>query len=112
MTSLKRRILVLGLLGVGMTGAFYAGVASAADDRLNTADAAIQQAIVLLKAAQNPGRTPPFGGHRAAAIAALQTARKQIQKAKEYADKPPPSKPGKGDKDDKNHGKHKGEHHH
>jgi hypothetical protein len=108
MTKLKRRALVGALLSVGLAGAFYAGVAYAADQRLDTADAAIQQAIILLKAAQNPGRTPPFGGHRAAAIKDLEKARAQIKKAKEYADKPPPTKPGKGatGKHDKHHGNH------
>ena len=111
MKDLKRRVMISGLLGIGLAGAFYAGVAYAADQRLDEADSAIQQAIILLKAAKNEGRTPPFGGHREAAIKDLEHARAQIKKAKQFADNPPP-KPGKhGDNDNDGKGKGKDKHH-
>src|SRR5688572_5055921 len=103
MTGMKRRALMVGLVG----GLFYVGVASAADPRLDQADAAIEKAIVLLKAAQGNGN-PPFGGHRNNAVNHLEKARSEIAKAKAFADKPPPKpeKPGK-DKEKGNRGKHK-----
>lgn len=105
MHRFTRRI-AFGLVTAGaLTGAFYAGVAYAADQRLDLADDSVENAIALLKAAQNPSaKNPkvPFGGHRAAAIKHLEHARKQIAKAKAFADKPPPPAGGKG------HGKDKG----
>jgi len=86
--GLKRRGLLVSVVGLGMAGAFYAGVAYAADQRLADADAAVEKAILLLKAAENPGVTPPFGGHREKAIDHLEKARVQIKKAQAYADDP------------------------
>jgi hypothetical protein len=78
-----------------------AGVAYAADARLDQADAAVQKAIGLLEASENAGVEPPFGGHRKKAVHDLQQARKQIELAKKYADNPDKKKgKGKGKKDD------------
>lgn len=93
MHGLKRRGLLVGLVGFGLAGAFYAGVAFAADSRLDDADAACEKAIALLQAAENPGVKPPFGGHRESAIDHLKKARKEIGKAKKYADSHPPPAP-------------------
>ncbi|MBX3128247.1 MAG: hypothetical protein KF718_16100 [Polyangiaceae bacterium] len=83
----------VALLGTLLAGSFYAGAAYAADPRLDQADANVEKAIVLLEAAENPGVNPPFGGHRKVAVASLKLARKQIAKAKQYADNPPKPKP-------------------
>jgi hypothetical protein len=85
--SLKRLALSLGATGL-LVASFYAGVAHAADPRLDLADDSIEKAILLLKAAQDPNATPPFGGHREKAIAHLERARKEIAAAKVYADNP------------------------
>ena len=71
-----------------LAGAFYAGVAYAADPRLDQANDNITKAIALLRAAENPGVKPPFGGHRERAIDNLERAQREIEKAKRYADKP------------------------
>jgi hypothetical protein len=111
MKAVQRYGLVAGLSGLVLAGAFYAGVAYAADARLEEADGAVEKAIALLDAAQNPGKNPPFGGHRAKAIALLKQARKEIEKAQKFADKPDkPNKPnqgGGGNHDHHNHGKKK-----
>ena len=96
MLRVRRHVLVACL--AGMIPAFFAGSALAADPRLDEADAAVQKAIALLEAAQNPGVDPPFGGHRKKAIHDLQKAREQIQKAKQFADNPK-NKPKDKDKD-------------
>ena len=88
MKLFKRRSLVVGLTGIALAGAFYAGVAYAADPRLDDADAAVEKAVVLLKAAENPGVKLPFGGHRNEGHRHLTKARKEIAKAKTYADNP------------------------
>ena len=79
-----------------LAGTFYAGVAYAADPRLDQAADNVTKAIALLEAAQNPDPKKEFGGHRVRAIASLKRALASIQKAKEYADRP--SKPGRGHK--------------
>jgi hypothetical protein len=71
-----------------LAAAFYAGAAYAADPRFDQANDNITKAIALLKAAENPGVRPPFGGHREKAIDALERAQKEIEKAKRYADDP------------------------
>ncbi len=94
MQSVKRRVLTMGLVGAGLAGAFYAGLAFAADQNLADADNNVEKAIALLQAAQNPGVNPPFGTHRGKAILALKAARKEIKKAQDYQDNPPaPKKP-------------------
>lgn len=58
------------------------------DPRLDLADANVEKAIALLKAAQNPvAKNParPFGGHRTKAIALLERAREEIAAAKAFA---------------------------
>src|SRR5689334_20213486 len=97
MMSVQRRLFTGFFVCATAAAAFYAGVAYAADSRLDEADAAIQKAIGLLEAAQNPGVTPPFGGHREKAIKDLKQARTQIEKSRQYADNPPKPK-GKGKK--------------
>lgn len=118
MHHITRRLLV-GIVAAGaLTGAFYAGQAYAADQRLDLADQQIVTAINLLKAAQNPNaKNPkvPFGGHRAIAVKLLEQARKQIEKSKQFADKPPappkPPKPPKKGHHGHGHGKGKGHKH-
>lgn len=56
------------------------------DTRLDDADAAIEKAIVLLEASQNPGVKKPFGGHVEKAIKDLVNAREEIAAAAAYAD--------------------------
>jgi hypothetical protein len=56
------------------------------DSRLDDADAAIEKAIVLLEASQNPGVKKPFGGHVEKAIRDLLNAREEIAAAAAYAD--------------------------
>lgn len=92
MLSWKRNALVVGMLGAGVAGAFYAGVAYAADQNLADADNAALKAIAFLEAASNPGKNPPFGGHRAKAIAHLKKARAEIKKSQQFQDNPPPPK--------------------
>lgn len=86
-----RRQILVPLLA-GMVAMLHVGFAQAADPRLDEADAAVQKAIALLQAAQNPGTHPEFAGHRKKAIQDLEKARTQIAKAKAFADKPKPSK--------------------
>jgi hypothetical protein len=117
MMAVRRYALVAGLSSLGLAAAFYAGIAYAADPQLEQADGAAEKAIALLEAAQNPGNNPPFGGHRAKAVQLIKQARKEIEKAQKFADKPPkpdkPNHPGGGGKHkdhdhDHNHGKDKG----
>lgn len=75
---------------LALAGAFYAGIAYAADPRLDQANDNIIKAIALLEAAENPNGNHNFHGHRAKAIQDLKSAQKQIEKAKEWADKSPP----------------------
>jgi hypothetical protein len=78
-------------IAVGLAGAFYAGVAYAADPRLDEAIANCTKAIALLEAATNEGaRKNDFHGHRRAAIREVRDAIKEIEKAKTYDDKTPP----------------------
>jgi hypothetical protein len=102
--GLKRHFLVAAMAALVTT--LGAGAASAADPRLDEADAAVQKAIGLLEAAQNPGVTPAFGGHRRKAIQDLKKARAQIAKAKQFADNPKNKPKEKANKDkDKSKGK-------
>ncbi len=95
MKRVSRGSLTAAAASLVAAGAFWAGYAVAADARLDQADANAEKAIALLKAAENEGVRPPFGGHRAKAIMHLKAARKQIRKAKRYADNPKkkPKKP-------------------
>ena len=109
MNGVRRYGLVAGVTALGLAGAFYAGVAYASDPQLEQADGMLEKAVALLDAAQNPGQNPPFGGHRAKAIALVKQARKEIEKAQKFADKPPPN-----DKDKKHPpgGQHDHDHDH
>ena len=99
--GVRRGVLVACVACAVSAGAFFAGMAYAADARLDQADQAVQKAIALLQAAENPNVEPPFGGHRKNAIHDLEKARKQIELAKKYADNPDKKKnKGKGKKDD------------
>jgi hypothetical protein len=101
-----RRAVVGVTTAAVLAGAFYAGVAYAADPRLDQANDNIIKAIALLEAAENPDPKKEFGGHRKKAIELLRRAQSEVQKAKEFADRPPRDK----DKD-KDKGKGKGGHH-
>lgn len=66
-------------------------IALAADGRFDLADAHVEKAIALVKAAQNPtAKDPkrPFGGHDTKAVSHLERARQEIAAAKAYADDP------------------------
>jgi hypothetical protein len=82
----KRAALSLAL-GLGIAGSFYAGVAYAADARLDSANAHIIKADARLMAASNPNHRP-FGGHRSRAVRLLERAEHEIALAKKYADSP------------------------
>lgn len=93
--------------GACLAGSFYAGVAYAGtvDPKLDDADANVEKAIALLKAAKNDGVRPPFGGHRVKAVWHGKQMRKHIAKSKKWAENPPPratkkkkGKKGKGKK--------------
>jgi hypothetical protein len=72
-----------------------AGTVLAADPRLDDASAHVDQAIALLTAADNPAKDKgEFGGHRKKAIDSLNNAKREIAKAKEFADKTPPKADG------------------
>jgi hypothetical protein len=96
MQRITRRI-AIGLVTAGaLTGSFVAGVAYAADTRLDLADANLEKAVALLNAAENPlAKNPraPFGGHRKKAVRHVEAARKEIAAAKAYADNPKNQKP-------------------
>jgi len=99
MQSTKARRTLLIALPLTLALGFAGGAAYAADGRLDDADAHVDQAIGLLVAADNPNRArePKFGGHRYRAIELLKAVKKEIQKAKEFADKPVPGpKPSSG----------------
>lgn len=68
--------------------AFYAGVAYAADPKLDLAKDSIEKAIALVKAAEKPG-PKGYGGHRRSALKNLNQALRDIDKAKEFADRTP-----------------------
>jgi hypothetical protein len=93
------RAAIATALGLGLAGSFWAGKAFAADPKLDQANAAVGQAIVLLQAAQNDGVKPPFGGHRSKAVRLLQRAQKEIEAAKKWADDPPARAKKRGDKE-------------
>ena len=91
MINWKQRTLKTLGAGAVLAGVFYAGMAFAADAKLDQAKDLNEKSIALLQAAANDGVKPPFGGHRAKAIWHLKQAQKQIDKAKKYADKHEPS---------------------
>jgi hypothetical protein len=91
MNKILARAAVGAAIAVGSAGAFYAGVAYAADPRLDQAIENCTKAIALLEAATNEGaKKEQFHGHRREAIKDIKEAIKQIEKAKEFDDKTPP----------------------
>jgi tetratricopeptide (TPR) repeat protein len=91
MNKIFARAAVGAALAVGSAGAFYAGIAYAADPKLDLAIENCSKAIALLEAATNEGaRRDQFHGHRRRAIENIKDAIKQIEKAKEFDDKTPP----------------------
>jgi hypothetical protein len=58
----------------------------AADPRLDLANDALVKARALVAAAADPGSKKPFGGHADRAIAAIDRAIQEIQRAKQAAD--------------------------
>jgi hypothetical protein len=95
-----------------LAGAFYAGIAHAADPRLDQANDNVTKAIALLQAAENPDPKKEFGGHRNKAIQHLKRAQAEIAKAKAFADRPAPDgKPGHGHGHDGKPGKPRGKRH-
>lgn len=88
--SILKRAALVAAMGVGSAGMFYAGYAYAAvDPKLGQADASVDQAIALLKAAKNQGVRPPFGGHRWKAVRHLQRAKREIALSTKWAENPP-----------------------
>lgn len=91
MQSTKARRTLLLALPLTLALGFAGGRAYAADDKLEGADARVDQAIALLTAADNPSRREPkFGGHRHKAIQLLNLVKKEIERAKEFADRAAP----------------------
>ena len=84
--------------GACLVGSFYAGTAYGADPKLDDAKSNVEKAIALLKAAENEGVKPPFGGHRVKAVWHGKRMLKQIEKAKKYADNPPKKRGKRGKK--------------
>ena len=74
----------LYLMGLGLT--MIAGMAFAADARFDEADANVNKAIALLKAAEIPAGKPRAVAKRNRAVDALERAKKRIACAKELAD--------------------------
>jgi len=91
-TSMKRSAVMVAS-ALGLAGAFFAGAAFAADERLDQATDLITKAIATLKAAENPDPKAEFGGHRKNAVELLTRAQSEILKAKAFADKPKEPKP-------------------
>jgi tetratricopeptide (TPR) repeat protein len=92
MNKIFARATIAAAFAVGTAGAFYAGIAYAADARFDEAIANCTKAIALLDAAQNAGSKHPneFHGFRKSAIKELKDAIKDIEKAKTVDDKTPP----------------------
>src|SRR5262245_52461883 len=94
MNKIFARAAIGAALAVGSAGAFYAGIAYAADPRLDQAIENCTKAIALLEAATNEGaRKDQFHGYRRKAIENIKDAIKQIEKAKEFDDRTPPPPP-------------------
>jgi hypothetical protein len=94
-----RKALLVGM-PIGMLIGI-AGTVLAADPRLDDASAHVDQAIALLTAADNPAKDKgEFGGHRKKALDLLNNAKREIGKAKEFADKTPKTDGGAPPKSD------------
>jgi hypothetical protein len=91
MNKIFARAAVGAAIAVGSAGAFYAGIAYAADPRLDQAIQFCTHSVSLLEAATNEGaKKAEFHGHRKEAIKDIKAAIKEIEKAKEFDDKTPP----------------------
>ena len=79
-------------VAIGFAGAFYAGIAYAADPRFDEAISNCTKAVALLEAATNSGakNANQFHGFRRAAIKEIRDAIRDIEKAKSFDDKTPP----------------------
>ena len=97
MSGIERRALIVGVVGAGAALLLQSEDALAADPKLDLADAAVEKAIALLRAAQGP-ENRAFGGHRNNALVHLQHARDEIKKAKDWANSPPNRRPGPSDR--------------
>lgn len=85
----KRFILATAGLAIAITmfsAAFLAGVAYAADAKFDLAVDSLIKAKAQLNAAENPGFDPPFNYHRQRAVRHINSALKEIESAKFYAD--------------------------
>jgi tetratricopeptide (TPR) repeat protein len=91
MNKIFARAAVGAALAIGSAGAFYAGIAYAADPRLDQAIDNCTKAIALLEAATNEGaKREQFHGFRREAIKDIKDAIAAIEKAKAFDDKTPP----------------------
>jgi hypothetical protein len=104
MNKIIARAAVGAAIALGSAGAFYAGIAYAADPRLDQAIDNCTKAIALLEAATNEGaKKEQFHGFRRDAIKDIKDAIQKIEKAKAFDDKTPapassakPADSGKG----------------
>jgi hypothetical protein len=95
MNRILARAAVGAAIAIGSAGAFYAGVAYAADPRLDQAIDNCTKAIALLEAATNEGaKKEQFHGFRRDAIKDIKDAIAKIEKAKAFDDKTPPPDAG------------------
>jgi hypothetical protein len=92
MNKVFARTAIGAAVALGFAGAFYAGIAYAADPRFDEAINNCTKAVALLEAATNSGAKNPqqFHGFRRSAIKELKDAIRDIEKAKTFDDKTPP----------------------
>ncbi len=83
MTKLARHTLFSLLGAATLAGTFAAGVAYAADARLDQAIDSIDRAVSLLTAIDDPAEKPKAKLHRKAAIVALKLAKKETERSKQ-----------------------------
>ncbi len=90
MTSRSRYAVAAVVSSLALAGTFYAGMAYAADARLDQAEDLVKKAHAITKAIESPG-PKGFGGHRRAALAAMNVAINQLEAAKKFQDKHAPA---------------------
>lgn len=87
---MTKRFVVLSLslscVALLLSAGFFVGAAYAADAKFDLAVDNLVKAKALLNAAENPGVDPPFDFHRRKAVLAINTAMREIEAAKQYAD--------------------------
>ncbi|MBN2194747.1 MAG: hypothetical protein JW751_18170 [Polyangiaceae bacterium] len=88
-SSLKKAVYAVASSAL-LAGAFLAGRAHAADQRIDEADAFVTKSIAILKALEDPEKPGEYGGHRLRALAHLARAQAEIRASKAYVDNPPP----------------------